>query len=75
MIRTKLIEPASIPKPKADKEPPSPRGRGRPSSGKETVTLRVSAEAVAVYRSFGDDWRDQMAADLATSANLKGKRK
>ncbi|NTI80434.1 BrnA antitoxin family protein [Rhizobium rhizogenes] len=72
MIRTKLIEPVSVPKPEADKEPSSPRGRGRPSSGKETVTLRVNADAVASYKALGEDWRDHMAADLARASKLKG---
>jgi uncharacterized protein (DUF4415 family) len=37
------------------------RRRGRPASGKETVTLRVNAEAVAYFKSLGDDWKSMMS--------------
>jgi len=49
-------------------EEPAPRGRGRPSSGKETVTLRVDAETMAFYKTFGQGWRDAMIKALDKGA-------
>jgi uncharacterized protein (DUF4415 family) len=46
------------------------RRRGRPISGKETVTLRVGAEVVARYKSLGEGWKDQMAADIEKASHL-----
>lgn len=44
------------------------RAIGRPSSGKETVTLRVDKVTVDRYRASGEGWRERMAADLAKAA-------
>jgi uncharacterized protein (DUF4415 family) len=70
-IQTAALAPKlkNIPKAVAsDFVEPTLKGRGRPASGKETVTLRLREEVVAYYKSLGDDWRDRMAADLAKGA-------
>lgn len=56
----KLISPAD----------PKPRSRGRPSSGKETVTLRVDAQTVAFFKASGDDWREAMCDVLDKARSL-----
>lgn len=52
--------------------PPAPvmqkRGRGRPASGKETVTLRLDAQTVAFFKTYGDDWREAMSDALDKAA-------
>lgn len=49
-------------------EPEQKRGRGRPASGKETVTLRLDARTVAFFKTYGDDWREAMADALDKAA-------
>lgn len=46
------------------------RGRGRPNSGKETVTLRLDSAIVAYYKTYGDDWRVAMEDALRKGAHL-----
>lgn len=40
------------------------RGRGRPSSGKERVTIRLDADVLASYRSLGPGWQGVLNSDL-----------
>ena len=62
------------PAPKADEHPAEPispppkKGRGRPSSGKETVTLRLDARTVAFFKTYGEDWREAMSDALDKAA-------
>ncbi len=48
------------------------RGRGRPVSGKETVTLRLDSRTVAFFKgkSYGKDWRLTMADALDKAAHV-----
>lgn len=46
------------------------RGRGRPPSGKEIVTIRFDADLVAHYRATGDGWQSRMNDDLRKAAGL-----
>lgn len=53
------------PKPKSDRiDTAVKRGRGRPPSGNETVTLRISSDVLAFYRSKGKGWQAMINEDL-----------
>lgn len=45
-------------------EATTPRKRGRPHSGNETITLRLSAAVLAKYRGTGEGWQARLNADL-----------
>lgn len=61
-------KPAVIRKSRTTEPVPQKRGRGRPASGKETVTLRLDAGTVAFFKTYGDDWREAMADALDKAA-------
>jgi uncharacterized protein (DUF4415 family) len=58
-------KPAIQPKASSEK-----RGRGRPHSGNETVTLRLSSAVLAHYRASGDGWQSRLNADLVRMCDL-----
>ena len=66
--------PVVAPKPAKPKEttseipratvPKEKRPRGRPHSGNETVTLRISSAVLDHYRATGKGWQSRLNADL-----------
>lgn len=62
-------EPARA-KPEPKIEPVEKRGRGRPASGNETVTLRISSAVLAYYRVSGEGWQARLNADLIRLCGL-----
>ncbi|KAA3527107.1 hypothetical protein GOZ96_04785 [Agrobacterium vitis] len=44
--------------------------RGRPHSGNETVTLRLSSAVLDCYRGTGKGWQARLNADLKKLAGL-----
>lgn len=75
MIRTTTIQPAPVektaPKPGAViPEANVKRGRGRPLSGKETVTIRISSAVLAKYRASGEGWQTRLNDDLVRLIGL-----
>lgn len=51
-------------------KPPEKRGRGRPSSGKELVTLRISSAVLAHYRATGHGWQARINDALRKAVGL-----
>lgn len=46
------------------------RARGRPQSGKETVTLRLSVKVVEHFKPLGKGWKQAINAYLVESLKL-----
>jgi uncharacterized protein (DUF4415 family) len=61
--------PSKLPTIKVDWEQPK-RGRGRPQSGKETVTLRLSGKVVEHFKPHGKHWKQAIDAYLVESLKL-----
>lgn len=36
------------------------RGRGRPASGKDRVTIRLDPDVIAKFKATGDGWQSRM---------------
>lgn len=62
------LKPAVVKRPLPPEPAPQKRGRGRPASGKETVTLRLDARTVAFFKTYGDEWREAMSDALDRAA-------
>ncbi|NTG73290.1 BrnA antitoxin family protein [Agrobacterium rhizogenes] len=67
---TKIRQLAFMPDAEFNKQIEISKGRGRPPSGKETVTLRVETNVVAYFKTFGDDWKSAMIDALRKAAHL-----
>lgn len=52
--------------------PQAERGRGRPPSGKELVTMRIDADVLAHYRSQGKGWQARLNDDIKTHLKRRG---
>jgi len=63
-------KPQQAPTPKTKIKPAEKRNRGRPHSGNETVTLRMSSAVLAKYRASGEGWQARLNADLVRLCGL-----
>ena len=62
------LPPVKASKPK--EKPAEKRPRGRPQSGKETVTLRLSVEVINHFKPLGKNWKQAVDAYLRSSLKL-----
>lgn len=51
---------------------PVERGRGRPPSGKELVTMRLDGDLLAYYRAKGKGWQSALNNDLKELRKRRG---
>lgn len=66
----KPAAPKSAPKVDASPRITDKRGRGRPPSQKETITIRISADVLAYFRASGRGWQARLDATLRKALSL-----
>jgi uncharacterized protein (DUF4415 family) len=70
-VQRQEAQPSPAPPPKpVPSIPTEKRGRGRPPSGKEPVTILISSDILKHYRTTGKGWQARLDADLRKALKL-----